>query len=144
MSPRRTTCRPSRGALLALLLVLPVTACGSSEDPKPSGPRPVLVQPSQPNVASGVGRTEDRRISLIVTDGKVSGVTGTVEVPLNTSVRLTVTSDVPDVLVVEGYDARAQLTVNDPVQLTFIADEAGDFAVSLDRSKQVLTRLRVQ
>lgn len=128
---------------MALLLVLPVTACGG-EDPKPAGPRPVLVQPSQPGVASGVGQSGDRRISLIITKGKVSGVSKTVELRLNTRVRLTVTADVADVLVLEGYDARAQLAVNEPTQLTFITDKAGEFAVSLEGSGQVLTRLRVQ
>ncbi len=143
MSPHRSTARSSRGALLALLLVLPTTAC-SSEDPEPAGPRPVLVQPSQPGVASDVGQSTQRRISLIVTKGRTSGVSEVVEVRLNTRIRLTVTADVADVLVVEGYGARAQLTVDEPASLTFIADRAGDFAVSLERSGQVLTRLRVQ
>jgi hypothetical protein len=144
MSPQRTPSRPFRGAALALLLALPLTACGSSEDPEPAGPRPVLAQPSQPGVASGVGQSGERRISLIVTKGRVSGVSETVELPLNTPVRLTVTADVADVLVVEGYDARAQLTVNEPVQLSFITSRAGEFTVSLAGSDRVLTRLRVQ
>lgn len=144
MSPQRTPSTPSWGAVLALLLVLPVAACGGGEDPKPAGPRPVLVQPSQPGVASGVGQSSERRISLIVNKGKVSGVSETVEVPLNTPVRLTVTADVADVLVVEGYEARAQLTVDEPVQLAFITSKAGEFTVSLEGSDQVLTRLRVE
>ena len=144
MSPQRRPRTRARSAAAALLLAVPLAACGGGEDPQPAGPRPELVQPSQPSVAKGVSKGSERLISLIVTDGRVSGVGDVVEVAVGTPVRLTVTADVADVLAVEGYGSRAQLTVDEPVQLTFVADEAGEFAVSLESTDTVLTRLRVR
>ena len=141
--PHPRTSTPPRTAA-ALLLLLPLVAC-SSEDPEPAGPRPVVAQPSLPSVAEGVGQQgQPRLVNLIVTDGQVSGVGDVVEVMQNVPVRFTVTADVADVLVVQGYDARAQLTVLEPVQLSLLADRIGDFPVVLEDSGQVLTTLRVR
>lgn len=142
MPPLRTSPPPRTAAVL--LLLLPLAACGS-EDPVPSGPRPVVAQPSLPSVAEGVGQAgQPRLINLIVVDGRVSGVTDVVEVMQNVPVRFTVTADVADVLEVQGYGASAQLTVMEPVQLSLITDRTGDFPVVLQGSDQVLTTLRVR
>lgn len=139
MSSLRASVRP----LLALLLLLPLAACGG-EEPTPAGERPVLADAGNPAVAAGVDDSETPRIvSVVVTDGELTGDTGLVEIPRNAPVRLVVISDQTDTLLVQGYDLQALATAEVPVQLDFIADEAGDFRVVLRGSDRTLTTLRV-
>lgn len=134
---------PSRLAL-ALLLGLGLTACGEDASPVPSADRPVLVEPENPSVASGVADpTAPRIVSIVVTDGRTTGDVGVVELRRNVPVRLVVITDQSDTLLVEGYGLRALATAEVPVQLDFIADEAGEFPVLLEDSGRELTRLRV-
>ena len=128
---------------LALLLALPLTAC-SDEQPAPSGDRPVLAVPDNPSVASSVADpTSPRIINVVVTDGELTGDTGVVELERNVPVRLVVISDRSDTLLVKGYTLRALATAEVPVQLDFIVDDPGEFAVVLESSGIELTRLRV-
>lgn len=144
MSPRRRPPRPSCALAVAVVLAGSLAACGSDEEPQPSGPRPVLVQPSLPGVASGIRQEgQPKLVNLIVIGDRVSGVGEVVEVAVGVPVRLTVTSDVADVLVVKGIEASAQLTVDEPVQLSFIASRVGEYPVLLSGANRVLTRLRV-
>jgi hypothetical protein len=148
MASPRTPAAPARArcgrALVALLLALPLAACGDDEDPPPSGAAPPLASPELPSVAEGVSQEGvPQLVNLVVTDEQVTGVGATVAVPLNTPVRLTVITDTADVLLVERYDLRSQLTVGEPVQLELIASEAGDAQVVLERTGQVLTTLQV-
>lgn len=129
--------------VLALLLTATVAACGG-EEPAPSGDRPLVAQPDNPAVASAVADpTAPRIISVVVTDGELTGDTGVVQVAPNVPVRLVVISDETDTVLVQGYDLRALATAEVPVQLEFIADQAGDFPVVLENSGTELTRLRV-
>lgn len=133
---------PARLAL-ALLLALPLTAC-SGEDAVPSGELPITVPADNPDVASAVADpTAPRLVSVVVTDGRLTGDTGVVEIRRNTRVRLVVISDRTDTAVVEGYDLTALATAEVPVQLDFIADEPGTFRVVLRRSGTQLTTLEV-
>ena len=134
---------PSRLAL-ALLLGLPLAACGDDKPPVPAGERPVLVEPRNPSVASGVADpTAPRIVSVVVTNGRTTGDTGVVELRRNVPVRVVVISDTSDTVLVEGYGLRALAVAEVPVQLDFIADEPGDFPVLLENSGRELTRLRV-
>ncbi len=129
--------------LLGLLLVMPLAAC-SSEDAVPSGDRPIVAPADNPNVAPAVDDPSvPRLISIVVTDGRLTGDTGVVQVKRNVVVRLTVISDEADTVVVQGYDQRALATAEVPVQLEFLADEPGDFRIVLEDSGLELTRLRV-
>lgn len=142
MPSRRTTSSPARSALLALVLVLPLAAC-SSEDPEPAGARPVTVDPELPSVSDSVSQEGvPKLVNLILVDGSISGVPEVVLVQKNVPVRLTVTSDEAGVLVVQGYEARVQLTADQPVQLSFIASREGDFPVQIEGGR-TLTTLRV-
>lgn len=119
--------------LLPLLLVL-LLAC-SSEDPTPNGPLPSLAVPSLPAVASSVAQGGvPRLIAVSIMDGQVTGDTGDLDVKLNSFVRITVLADVTDVLLVENYNNRQQVTVNSPAQLEFLLDRAGRFDVVLEKS----------
>lgn len=141
---RRPAPARARCAVLALL-PLAVPACGSTPDPTPAGPRPELVQPSMPSVASGIRTTDvPRLVNVLLDDGRPRGVSRVVEVERHAPVRLTVVSDVSDVVLVEGYQARVRLAIDEPVQLSFIVSRAGDFDVRLERAGTVLTTLRVR
>jgi len=136
--PRRTS------LLLALGVGLALTGCGPSVDPEPSGSAPVVVRPSLPSVASGVAQVGvPQLINVGIAGGVVTGATGPVTVAQNTPVRLTVLTDTAEMLLVKGYDLRAQLTVDEPVQLAFIADRTGRYEVVLEESGTVLTTLQV-
>lgn len=129
--------------LLGLLLILPLAAC-SSEEAVPSGDRPIVATADNPDVAPSVDDPSvPRLISIVVTNGRLTGDTGVVQVKLNVFVRLTVISDEADTVVVQGYDQRALATAEVPVQLEFLADEPGDFRIVLEDSGLELTRLRV-
>ena len=139
MPPLRTLVRP----VLALLLTVPLSACGGG-DAVPSGERPLLVEADNPDVADAVDDpTAPRLVSIVVSDSKLTGDTGVVELRRNAPVRLVVISDRTDTVVVEGYDLTALATAEVPVQLDFIADQAGEFSVVLRDSGVELTRLRV-
>lgn len=130
--------------LLCLLSVLVLLSACGSPDPQPSGLRPPRASPSLPSVADGVSQSGlPRLVNLVVTDGRVTGVETLVEIGINTPVRLTVLSDVADVLLVRDYDLRAQLPVDQPTQLEFLAGRTGDVEVVLEQSGLVLTTLRV-
>ncbi len=130
--------------LLRLLSVLVLLSACGGVDPQPSGLRPPRASPSLPSVADGVSQDGvPRLVNLVVTAGRVTGVEGVVEIGINTPVRVTVLSDVADVLLVRDYDLRAQLSVDQPTQLEFLAGRTGDAAVVLEQSGLVLTTLRV-
>lgn len=136
---------PCSRPLLAALLAGSLVACGGSEDLTPSGPRPVVAEPDNPSVASGVADpTAPRIVSIVVTGDELTGDTGVVELARNVPVRLVVISDRTDTVLVQGLDLTALATAEVPVQLDFLASRAGEFPVVLEDSGVELTRLRVR
>lgn len=128
---------------LAVSAALTLAAC-SGEEPVPSGERPVVAQPENPSVASGIADpTAPRIVSVVVTKGRLTGDTGVVQLQRNVPVRLVVISDRSDTVVVQGLDLTALATAESPVQLDFLASRAGEFPVVLDDAGIELTRLRV-
>lgn len=133
---------PTRLAL-GLLLAVPLAAC-AGEDPVPSGDRPLTVPADNPDVASAVADPSTPRIvSIVMTDGRLTGDTGVVEIRRNAPVRLVVISDQTDTAVVEGYDLTALVTAEAPMQLDFLADASGTFRVVLRESGVALTTLKI-
>ena len=110
-------------------------------------PRPVVSSPNAPAVSTALPERPDRSIPQIVNvnllDGGVTGDVGEVPVRLGSLVRLTVLSDVADVVVVEGYGQTIQAAVDQPVQLELLADMPGSFDVTLRDDGTLLTTLVV-
>ena len=141
--PRRRTARLPVVAVPLVLLIL-LVGCAAGTDPEPSGALPTEVAARLPAVADGVSQAGvPQLINLTVTGRRTTGVGSVVPVQLNVAVRLTVLADTADVLLVRGYDVRVRLVIDAPVQLSFLANQAGSFDVVLENSGQVLTRLQV-
>ncbi|GGM56076.1 hypothetical protein ACFFX1_07840 [Dactylosporangium sucinum] len=86
----------------------------------------------------------DRELTITISNRTVSPPTGRVEVARGTTIRLTVTSDVPDELHVHGYDRKAALEPGRPAQLEFKADVTGLFEVETHDAGLVLFQLVVR
>lgn len=143
MLHRRTCGLSATGLTSAVLLVL-LTGCGAGTDPQPKDALPIEVAASLPAVAEGVSQSGvPQLINLTVTAGRTTGVASVVPVRLNVAVRLTVLADTAEVLLVRGYGVRVRLATGTPVQLSFLAHQAGSFEVVLETSGRVLTRLQV-
>ncbi len=132
-----------RGA--GVLLLLAALAGCAEESVIPASPRPVISSPNAPSVSTALPERPDRSVPQIVNvnvlDGGVTGDVGRVPVRLGSRVRLTVLSDVSDVVVLEGYGQSFRTAVGQPVQLEVLADKAGTYDVRLRDSGQRLTTL---
>jgi hypothetical protein len=126
------TRRARAGAALAVVLL---SGCAGTAAAEAGSSGPVTGAPAP----EGIGQ----RIAVTVTDGRVSGDTGRVPVPLGETVTLTVTSDVADQLHLHGYDRTAPLAPGRPAALTFAADVPGVFEAELHEAGTVLLALRV-
>lgn len=138
-----STSRIAARSALALLLAAPLAACGGA-DPVPAGERPILAEADGFDVADAVDDpTTPRIVSVVITDGRITGDTGIVPIKRNAPVRLTVISDSTDTVLVQGYGLEALATAEVPVQLEFIASRSGDFPVVLRESGLEVARLRI-
>lgn len=131
----------------ACLLLLGALVGCSEEPPIATTPRPVVSSPNAPSVSTALPERPDRAVPQIVNvslqDGGVTGDTGEVRVNLGSLVRLTVLSDVSDVVVLEGYGQTVLTSVDQAVQLDVLADQRGTFDVRLRDSGMRLTTLVV-
>jgi hypothetical protein len=93
---------------------------------------------------SGGTAAQDRSISVSITGGKVDPPVGRVEVGKGSTIRLTVTSDVPDELHVHGYDRRATLEAGRSAFVEFRADLTGMFEVETHANHLLLVQLVVR
>lgn len=150
MSPpgARAALVPRVALVLGLLAAVTSLAGCADEEPVVTTPRPVVVSPNAPSVATALPDRPDRAIAQLVNvvfrDGVVAGDTGQVPVKLNSLVRLSVISDVSDVIVVEGYDQTVQTAIEQAVQLEILADQPGSFPVRLRDEGTVLATLVVR
>jgi FtsP/CotA-like multicopper oxidase with cupredoxin domain len=83
-------------------------------------------------------------IAVTLAHGSATGVQPRTDVKRGTRVRISVTSDVAEVLHVHGYELEKDVAAGQATQLEFVADTPGVFEVELHTSKKVLTRLQVQ
>ncbi len=90
------------------------------------------------------GSPELAAFQVEVKDGEVVGGVEREEVALNSTVRITVMSDVADEIHVHGYDEKMEIGAGGTVELTFEADAAGVFEVELEEAKVHLLELEVR
>ena len=140
-----------RRTAVGLSAVLLLAACGGSEPaassapPSPLPPATSSAPSSSPSASPSPSPTvEGTVIELTVAGGEVSGDTGRVEVPLNGTVILRVTSDVAEEVHVHGVDEYVDLAAGQTTEATFVADVPGVFELELHGSGQLLTRMQVQ
>ena len=86
----------------------------------------------------------ERSISVSISGGRVDPPVGRVEVGKGGTVRLTVTSDVPDELHVHGYDRRLTLEPGRAATLEFRADLTGLFEIETHGNHLLLVQLVVR
>jgi heme/copper-type cytochrome/quinol oxidase subunit 2 len=79
-----------------------------------------------------------------VQDGKVTPKPRRVDVPKDSQVRLTVTSDVDDELHVHGYEIEEELEAGRPTTVEFVADQQGVFEVETHETELQLMQLEVR
>jgi plastocyanin domain-containing protein len=82
-------------------------------------------------------------IGISVVGGQVSPPPDRIQVAKGQRVRLTVRSDVADVVHVHGFDQMAALQPDKPATLEFVADQAGVFEVETHTTKLQLCQLAV-
>ncbi|MCF6508672.1 hypothetical protein E9549_14840 [Blastococcus sp. MG754426] len=140
MSPRRT-------AAAVLLLALPLAGCAGTAAPAVEAAAPAAADspaagsttPTDPAPTEAAGR----RIEVAYADGRVTGDTGRVPVPLGEPVTVVVTSDVADEAHLHGYDELANLVPGQPAELAFDATIPGVFELELHDAGTVLLTLQV-
>lgn len=93
--------------------------------------------------SSATGADTVKEISVTVVDGDVSPAPDRIEVSKGQTVRITVRSDVADVVHVHGYDKAATLAPDTPSTMEFVADTAGLFEVETHVTKLQLLQLVV-
>ena len=141
--------RPTPAALM-LAAALALTACGGSDEETASpsaSPSSTASDASSPTPSAGenpVVEPDDAQvITLAVAGGQVTGDIDRVEVPVGTSVRLSITTDVADEVHVHGYEITRAVTPGQAIQIEFVADQPGVFEIELHDDRKVLTRLQV-
>jgi hypothetical protein len=82
-------------------------------------------------------------ISVKVRDGKATGDTGKVTVPLGSPVVISVSSDVADEIHVHGYERTVKVPAASTASIAFTANKPGTFDVELDNPKVALLQLQV-
>lgn len=131
--------------LLALGVAVALTGCAGTETPTApaQAAAPASSTTSAADGSPSLSAPAGQRIEVGVAEGKASGDTGRVPVPLGEQVTLVVTGDVADEIHVHGYDLTAALEPGRPAELSFDAVVPGVFAVELHESGTVLVTLQV-
>ncbi|MFC6081279.1 cupredoxin domain-containing protein [Sphaerisporangium aureirubrum] len=111
--------------LLLALLLAGTTACGGA---------------APPPAAAGTVKT----LVASIAGGTVSPAPGRVDVARGQTVRITVTSDVADVLHVHGYDKSVSLRPGVAGTVEFVADTSGIFEVETHEQELQLFQLLVR
>jgi PBP1b-binding outer membrane lipoprotein LpoB len=142
--------RPTALATLAISTLV-LSGCAGKSSPAqttssaPATSSPVSIVPATPTAAaSPTAPAVDQTITITYAGGKVSGVSAVVKVKQNSTVALTVTSDVADEVHLHGYDKMADVTKGGTVTIVFKATLPGKWEVELEKLKHRLVFLQVQ
>jgi hypothetical protein len=113
-------------------------AAATSSTTTPATPTTPAATPStSPPTALG------QVITVAFAQGKVVGPSGRVKVKKNSTVAISVTSDVADEVHLHGYDKSVDVAAGGTVVLSFKATLTGVFEVELEGKKQSLLKLQV-
>ena len=128
------------------VVALLVGGCGSGEGGDSTTTTSVTATSSGSHEPSGTTSTtldDETLIEVSVAGGVVTGGVERVEVELGTTVVIRVTSDAREELHVHGYNLRADVGPEAPVEIAFTADIPGVFEVELEGSGLELIDLQV-
>lgn len=146
---------PRRAAALlgAAALGLALAGCGGDEQAATAPPAapltasapasPTAAAPAEPAEPAADTAADTVDVAVTVAGGQVSAPSDRVEVPLGSTVRLTVTSDAADEAHVHGYDHTLDLAPGEPATVEFVADIPGVFEVELHDAGDLLVNLQV-
>jgi uncharacterized lipoprotein YajG len=152
--PRSPVRRRAGAALsLAVAAVVLLAGCGGSSNGSSNAGSSAVPSVSATTAPPGVSVTtptptttadDAQVIAITLAHGTVTGVQPRTDVKRGTRVRISITSDVAEVLHVHGYELEKDVAAGQATQLEFVADTPGVFEVELHKSDKVLTRLQVQ
>lgn len=125
--------RAAAGLLAAVL-----AGCGGDDTPPERSPIPPATE--QP------GQTADaiETIEISIVDGRVEPALDRVAVDQGETVRIVVSSDVPDEAHLHGYDLEASVSPDEDAVIEFVADQTGLFELETHEQGLILLQLQVQ
>lgn len=127
---------------VAVAALLALSGC-AGKDATVSSPPPAAPTDAAAGPTASPSADTAQVVTLTVVGGKVTGDAPRVKVALGSRVRVTVTSDVSDQVHLHGYDLQVATAIGSPVQIEFVADKPGIYAIELENSGRSLTRLQV-
>lgn len=127
----------SRAAACLLAAVLAGCGGGSDTPPEQSPTPPATEQPGQ--TADAV-----ETIEISIVDGRVEPALDRVAVDQGETVRIVVSSDVPDEVHLHGYDLEAAVSPDEDAVIEFVADQTGLFELETHEQGLILLQLQVQ
>ena len=129
--------RARAGAVLAVLALLVLVACGGDDD----SPTVASGTPVPTTVAGAPARTV---LAVTVRGGSVVEGGSRQRATLNEAVTVRVTSDVADEVHVHGYEKKFAVVAGQTGEVTFNANIPGVFEVEFERSHKVLFTMEVR
>jgi hypothetical protein len=141
--PSTVAPRVRLGALLALLLLLVLTACGGGD-----GSPTVAPDSSVATTVGGTGSTAPAGsatvLAVTVRGGSVVDGAARQRATVNQPVTVRVTSDVADSVHVHGYNKMFDVAPGRAAEVTFVANIPGVFEVEFEKSGKLLFTMEVR
>lgn len=128
----------------ALLLAAGCAAGTDSGSTTPSGAAPTSSGSTSSQTSASAAATKVVEVTASVRDGKVTPKPRRVQVPMGSTVRLQITSDVDDEVHVHGYEVEKELPAGQQADVQLVADQAGLFEVETHESGIQLVQLEVR
>ena len=138
--------RSITAALVALVLVLGVAACGGSNDAASTTTDTTTTSTETDTTGTGTDTTEAESPTVVhvtVKNGVPSGGIVRQSVSEGDSVVIVVDSDVADEIHVHGYDIKKDVTAGGTARIPFTADTPGRFEIELESRGTQIAELTV-
>ena len=139
-------------AVLAVLALLAVSACGGDDDEADQSAGETTTEVETTTEATTTEETTTAtaepsgpvKVRIAYRGGKLSGDTGTVPIEKGADVQLMVRADVEDEVHLHGYDLAAEVAPGHPARINFEADDAGRFIAELESLELHIVTLRIR